>query len=83
MFKNILPLAAALAIVSSSALAGHCPRDVKKIDSALSDNSNLSVGMQTKSKSLRDKGDQLHKSGRHGDSLKALHEAMAVLEIQH
>ena len=62
---------------ASPALAGHCPKDVRLIDAALAQTSNA------KAKSLRDKGDALHKSGKHGDSLAALHEAMKILNIKH
>ncbi len=62
---------------ASPALAGHCPKDVRLIDAALAQTSNAEA------KSLRDKGDALHKSGTHGDSLAALHEAMKILNIEH
>ena len=62
---------------ASPALAGHCPKDVKLIDAALAQTGNAEA------KSLRDKGDALHKSGSHGDSLAALHEAMKILNIKH
>ena len=62
---------------ASPALAGHCPKDVKLIDAALAQTSNAEA------KSLRDKGDALHKSGTHGDALAALHEAMKILNIEH
>jgi len=62
---------------ASPALAGHCPKDVKRIDTALAQQSN------PKAKALRDKGDGLHKAGKHKDSLAALHEAMDILGIKH
>ena len=62
---------------ASPALAGHCPKDVKLIDAALANQSN------PKAKALRDKGDALHKSGTHKESLAELHEAMEILGIKH
>lgn len=62
---------------ASPALAGHCPKDVKLIDAALSNQKN------TAAQTLRDQGDSLHKSGKHRDSLDALHQAMEVLGIKH
>ena len=62
---------------ASPALAGHCPKDVKLIDAALAGQSNAEA------QSLRDKGDALHKSGTHKDSLEALHQAMEILGIKH
>jgi hypothetical protein len=62
---------------ASPALAGHCPKDVKLIDAALATQSNA------KAKALRDKGDGLHKSKSHKESLAALHESMEILGIKH
>ena len=62
---------------ASPALAGHCPKDVKLIDEALTKQNNAEA------QSLRDKGDSLHKSGKHKESLAALHEAMKTLGIKH
>jgi len=62
---------------ASPALAGHCPKDVKLIDAALATQSNA------KAKALSEKGDGLHKAGKHKDSLAALHEAMEILGIKH
>jgi hypothetical protein len=62
---------------ASPVLAGHCPKDVKLIDAALATQSN------PKAKALRAKGDRLHKSKNHKESLAALHEAMEILGIKH
>ncbi len=79
-----LVLATALAVVfASPALAGHCPKDVKRIDAALAKKSTLTAEQIDKVKALRDKGMRLHGAGRHGDSLGALHEAMRMLGVSH
>ena len=62
---------------TSPALAGHCPKDVKLIDAALAKQSNPEV------KALRDKGDALHKAGKHQESLNELHEALNILGLLH
>lgn len=62
---------------ASPALAGHCPKDVKLLDAALTQQSNAEA------QSLRDKGDALHKDGKHKESLAALHEAMKTLGVEH
>ena len=36
-----------------------------------------------KRRALRDKGDALHKAGKHKESLAALHQAMKTLGIKH
>lgn len=62
---------------ASPALAGHCPKDVKRIDAALAQQSN------PEAKALRDKGDALHKAGKHKESLAELHEALKILGLEH
>ena len=47
------------------------------IDAALANN------MNDEAKALRDQGAQLHADGRHDEALQALHEAMAMLGIEH
>ncbi len=82
MLKFAIPAALALRFVASPALAGHCPRDVKKVDAALAD-AQLSAADLAAVQTLRDAGDMAHKSGNHGESLEALHEAMELLGIAH
>ena len=82
MIKRTLAAAADLVLAANPALAGHCPKDVKAIDAAL-ESSTLSQAKASEVKALRDKGNQLHKSGTHGDSLQVLHKAMAILGIGH
>lgn len=82
MLKFMVPMAVALVFVAAPASAGHCPKDVKKIDAALAD-ATLSAADLAAVMALRDKGDQAHADGSHGDSLEALHEAMAKLGIDH
>ena len=64
------------------ALAAHCPRDVKAIDAALK-MTKISDAKMSKVKALRDKGNAEHSGGKHGDSIKSLHEAMTILGIAH
>ena len=72
----------ATGFLSVPALAGHCPKDVKKIDSALP-MSKLHRLQTRKVRDLRDKGNEQHKNGQHGDALKSLHEAMKRLGLSH
>lgn len=62
---------------AGTALASHCPKDVKLIDAALANQSNVEA------QALRDQGDALHKAGKHGESEAALHQAMKILGLQH
>jgi hypothetical protein len=75
-------VALALALSSGAVLAGECPADMKKIDAALASNPSLDSSQMAKVKELRAAGELLHKSGKHGESVDALREAMQILGIE-
>ena len=84
MIKRVL-LSAAIAVVaggflSTPALAAHCPKDVKKIQAAMS---KLDKGKMMTAKEMSDKGMALHKAGKHGEAIKVLHKEMEALGIKH
>jgi outer membrane lipoprotein-sorting protein len=83
MIKRLITGAAVLLFVSGPAFAGHCPKDVKAIDTALAKGTKLSSSQISEVKKLRDTGAQQHKSGKHGDSLSTLHKALDMLGIKH
>lgn len=68
-------------IISTSALAFHCPADMKKIDTALAANPKLSAEQMSEVKKLRADGETLHKAGKHQESVDALGKAMKILAI--
>ncbi len=72
----------AVGVSAGPALAGHCPRDVGLIDKEL-ETTKVSDAQMSTAKALRDEGDALHKSGRHGPSVATLHEAMKILGVSH
>ena len=81
MKKTIISAFALTAILTAgTALAGSCPRDMGQIDAAMA-NSTLNMTDMDKVKSLRAKGEKLHKSGDHSASVAALHEAKGMLGI--
>ncbi len=82
MMKHVLATATMVVLFSAPALAGHCPKDVKAIDAALS-KASLSSSQMSQVKSLRDSGEKLHASKNHGDSLADLHKAMDMLGLKH
>lgn len=82
MFKKLCA-ATILLVMVSPAFAGHCPRDVKAIDTALKMGANLDAEQLAEVKKLRDEGEQLHKDGKHGQSLDVLHQALEMLGIRH
>ena len=75
-------LFAALMLVSASALAFHCPADMKKIDEALAKNPKLSQAQLAEVKKQRADGEALHKAGKHQESVDVLGKAMKTLNIK-
>ena len=75
----------ALAVVAfafaSMAWAHNCPNEVKAIDAALP-KSKLDAKQQAEVKRLRDEGEQLHKAGKHSDSMATLGKAKGILGIK-
>ena len=76
-----LMLAVLLACVSASALAAHCPIDMKEIDAALSANPQLSADKLAEVKKLRAEGEAFHKAGKHQESVATLGKAKTILGI--
>ena len=74
-------LFAALALASSVAFASSCPKQMKAIDAALP-NAMLSASQMSEVKKLRAEGEQLHKAGKHSESLVALNKAKGILKIK-
>ena len=79
---NISLFAVTLAIIlnSGAVFAYSCPVDMKSIDKAMKTTS-LSMGDMERVKELRMKGEKYHKSGSHGESIKALDEAKEILGL--
>lgn len=66
-------------LFASSALAFHCPADMKKIDDALAAGPALSAEQLAEVKQLRAEGETLHNAGKHQASVDALAKALALL----
>ncbi len=67
--------------MSTSALAFHCPADMKKIDDALAKNPPLTAEQMSEVKKLRAEGEALHKAGKHQESVDTLDKAMKILGV--
>lgn len=78
--RNLFLLLGAL-ILSTSALAFHCPADMKKIDAALATNPKLTSEQLSEVKKLRTEGETMHKAGKHQESVDTLAKAMKILAI--
>ena len=73
-------VAAGLVLASGSALAFHCPKDMKAIDAALP-NATLSSEQMAEVKKLRAEGERLHKAKKHQESVDTLAKAKKILGI--
>lgn len=76
--KQVLGLV--LALSAASAFAHGCPGEMKAIDARLPA-AKLSDAQMAKVKELRAKGEQLHKEGKHTESMAALGEAKKLLGL--
>ena len=74
-------IASTLICTSSLSFAHGCPGEMKKIDSALLA-TQLTPQNMSKVKDLRAKGEDLHKAGKHTESMAALAEAKKIIGIQ-
>jgi hypothetical protein len=80
--KRLFALAAAMLFASSTALAFHCPKDMKAIDDALAKKPKLTEAQSKEVKELRAKGEEYHKAGKHQEALESLGKAMKILDIK-
>jgi uncharacterized protein len=79
--KRTFAFAAAILFASASALAFHCPKDMKAIDDAMAKNPKLSQADATSVKKYREDGEAFHKAGKHQESVDSLGKAMKILKI--
>ena len=79
MIGRISLIAVAFAMsLPTLAFASHCPKDAKAIDHGLQA-SKVESTSAAEIRTLRDKGMELHKAGKHRESEKILAEAMRKL----
>ncbi|TXF10422.1 hypothetical protein [Pelomicrobium methylotrophicum] len=78
--KSLL-VALGLAFASTTALAFHCPADMKAIDEALGKNPKLTAEQMAEVKKYREEGEKLHKAGKHQESVDTLAKARKILGI--
>jgi hypothetical protein len=78
----IVTLGAAALFAAGSAMAGHCPQEMAKIDAALAKNPKLTDAQMAEVKKQRADGEALHKAGKHQESLDTLEKAKKTLNVQ-
>ena len=76
-----LALALLSTVFATAAWAGNCPNEMKAIDAALP-KAKLDAKQTAEVKKLRAEGEQLHKAGKHGESMAALGKAKGILGIK-
>ncbi len=74
-------VAALIAVASAPALAGTCPKIMKKVDAALATSPSLTSEQMTQVTKLRAEGEVQHKAGSHSDSVASLNKALEILGI--
>ena len=77
-----IALATLMAFACASAFAFHCPKDMKAIDDALAKNPKLTEAQMKEVKEQRAKGEELHKAGKHQESVDELAKAMKTLGVK-
>jgi hypothetical protein len=66
---------------AGSALAFHCPMEMKKIDDAMAKNPTLTAEQKADVAKYRAEGEALHKAGKHQESVDTLAKAEKILGI--
>ena len=79
--KRIALAAILTAVFAGPAFASGCPTEMKKIDAALAANPQISAEQMTEVKALRAQGEEQHKGGQHGASIKTLAKAKDILGV--
>jgi hypothetical protein len=80
--KRMFALATALLFASGTALAFHCPKDMKEIDDAMAKKPKLTDAQMKDVKDLRAKGEAAHKAGKHQEAVDDLAKAKSILGIK-
>jgi hypothetical protein len=80
--KRSFALATALLFTAGTALAFHCPKDMKEIDDALAKNPKLTEAQAKEVKQLRAEGEADHKAGKHQDAVDKLAKAKGILGLK-
>ena len=79
--KRLIAFTAAALFASTTALAFHCPKDMKEIDDALAKKPKLSDAQMADVKKSRAEGEALHKAGKHAESVAELAKAQKILGV--
>lgn len=76
---TIVSAALAAVLVAAPAWASSCPRHMGEIDAKLATNPQVAQQTLDQAKQLRAQGEELHKAGKHAESMEALAAAKKLL----
>ncbi|HEX7926360.1 MAG TPA: hypothetical protein VF678_02140 [bacterium] len=76
--KKLSLLIVAMFFAVTTAFAFQCPSLMKKFDAAVG-SSKASAAQMSEAKGLRAKGEELHKAGKHAESVEALNKALKLI----
>jgi uncharacterized protein len=79
--KRLFALFATLLFAATTAMAFHCPKDMKEIDDAMAKNPKLSEADGKSVKKYREEGEAFHKAGKHQEAVDSLAKAKKILKI--
>jgi hypothetical protein len=77
-----LALGVSLLFAAGTAMAFHCPKDMKAIDDALAKNPKLTEAQLKEVKAQRAQGEEFHTAGKHQEAVDVLAKAKATLGIK-
>jgi hypothetical protein len=80
--KRFITLGIAMLFAAGSAMAFHCPADMKKIDEALAKKPKLTEAQMKDVTKFRADGEAAHKAGKHQEAVDTLAKAMKILDIK-
>lgn len=80
--KRSITLGLAMLFAAGTAMAFHCPQEMKKIDDALAKKPKLTEAQMKDVTKFRADGEVLHNAGKHQESLDTLAKAMKILDVK-
>ena len=80
--KRILTAAIVTLVMTGTALANQCPKDMAEIDAAMAANPQITAEQKAEVVKLRAEGEALHKAGDHAASIETLAKAKEILGLK-
>lgn len=78
-FRSLILALSLVLPLPTAAFAGSCPALMAEIDELLAANPQVDDEVLAEVKEARERGEQLHKEGNHGESVEELNHALSLL----